>query len=232
MADYKLAWDQDTERLYETGVKHGVLFPKTGTNGAYTAGVVWNGLTSVNENPTGAEANPIYADDIKYLNLVSVEEFEGTINAYTYPDEFMQCDGSLGVLDGVYIGQQTRREFGFCYTTTIGNDAEGTDYGEKLHIVYGALASPSSKEYSTISDDPEAIEFSWDFTTTPVEVVYDDVTYKPTATLVIDSTKVDETKYKALKQILYGTAATTSPEAAAIDARLPLPAEVFSTLAS
>lgn len=208
----KLVWDQTGERLYETGVKYGVLYVQEGT--AYPNGVAWNGLTAVTESPSGAEATPLYADDIKYLNLMSAEEFGATIEAYTYPDEFMVCDGSASLLDGVYIGQQSRKAFGMCYRTTIGNDIENNEYGYKLHLIYGALAAPSEKAYATINDSPEAITFSWEVTTTPVNVTG----YKPTASITIDSTKVDAAALAALEAVLYGTESE--------EARLPLPDEV------
>jgi hypothetical protein len=195
----RIKWDAEGERLYETGVKNGVLFVKNGKT--YKTGVPWNGLTAVTESPSGAEASPLYADDIKYLNLVSLEEFGGTIEAYTYPDEFAECDGSAAIVDGVYVGQQKRSEFAVCYKTTVGNDSDGTDYGYKLHIVYGCLASPSEKAYNSINDSPEAMTFSWEFTTTPVEVA----DLKPTSCVIIDSTKVDKTKLKALEDKLFGT---------------------------
>lgn len=213
----KLVWDQIGERLYETGVKNGVLYP-TDANGAYSKGVAWNGLTSISENPSGADSNPIYADDIKYLDLRSKEEFGATIEAYTYPDEFAICDGSAELTDGVMIGQQTRKPFGLCYRTAIGNDVDFDDHGYKLHIVYGATASPSSRQYQTINDNPEAITFSWEVTTTPVNVEGK----KPTATLVIDSTKVGEEGMTALKNVLYGTENS--------DPRLPLPDEIVSII--
>lgn len=212
----KIIWDATGERLFETGVKNGVLYPML--NGAYPMGVAWNGLTSVTESPSGAEATPLYADDIKYLNLMSAEEFGATIEAYTYPDEFALCDGSAQIASGVTIGQQARKVFGMCYTTTIGNDVDGNDHGYKLHIIYGALASPSEKAYSTINDSPEAITFSWEVTTTPVNVTG----FKPTASLCIDSTKVSEAKLQQLKDILYGSAAA--------DPRLPLPDEIASLI--
>lgn len=214
----KLQWDQDSERLYETGVSHGVLYPKTGLNGAYANGVAWNGLTSVSENPSGGEPNPIYADNIKYLNLRSVEEFGGTIEAYTYPDEFAVCDGTATLAPGVYASQQTRKPFGFCYRTLIGNDEQGTDYGYKLHIVYGAETNPSQRQYQTVNESPEAMTFSWDFTTTPIPME----NYKPIACITIDSTKANETKLTTLEGKLYGTDNS--------DAYLPLPDEVISTL--
>ncbi len=208
----KLVWDNTGERFYETGVKNGVLYPQV--SGAYPKGVVWNGLTAVTESPSGAEATPLYADDIKYLNLMSNEEFGGTIEAYTYPDEFAECDGSAALATGVYIGQQARKAFGFSYRTVLGNDVDNNDYGYKLHLVYGALAAPSEKAYATINDSPEAITFSWEFTTTPVNVTG----FKPTASITIDSTKVDAEKLAALEAILYGTESE--------EARLPLPDEV------
>ena len=211
----KLVWDKTGERLYETGVKQGVLY-LLGSGGTYTKGVAWNGLTNVTESPSGAEATPLYADDIKYLNLMSTEEFGGTIEAYTYPDEFAECDGSASLTNGVYIGQQARKTFGFCYRTTLGNDVDNNNYGYKLHLVYGALASPSEKAYGTINDSPEAITFSWEFSTTPVNVTG----HKPTASITIDSTKVDAEKLAALEKILYGDDADST------EARLPLPDEV------
>lgn len=219
----RLVWDKPTERLYETGVRMGVCYPQ-GENGTYPKGVAWNGLTSVTESPSGADANDIYADDTKYLSIRSREEFGATIEAYTYPDEFAVCDGSVEVTPGVMIGQQTRKPFGLCYRTAIGNDTKFDDYGYKLHLIYGATASPSDRQYQTINDSPEAISFSWELTTTPVEVEG----YKPTAILTIDSTQVDETKLKALEDILYGTDAADGQEAT--EPRLPLPAEVIQKL--
>ena len=213
----KLVWDQTGERFYETGVKQGVLYPQ-GIDGTYPTGVAWNGLTAVTESPSGAEPTPIYADDIKYLNLLSTEEFGATIEAYTYPDEFAQCDGSAEIATGVMIGQQSRKVFGLSYKTTLGNDTDGNDYGYKLHIIYGALAAPSEKGYATINDSPEAITFSWEVTTTPVSVTG----FKPTATITIDSTKVNAAKLAALEAILYGD--TTN------EARLPLPDEIATLM--
>lgn len=210
----KLVWDQVGERLYETGTKKGVLYPFE--SNAYAKGVAWNGLTAVTESPSGAEATAIYADDIKYLNLRSAEEFGATIEAYTYPDEFAECDGSAYIAPGIKIGQQKRKMFGFSYTTTLGNDTEGDEHGYKIHLVYGATASPSEKSYQTINDSPEAITFSWEVATTPVEVKG----FKPTATLEIDSTKVDADKLTALEDILYGTENA--------EPRLPLPDEVVA----
>lgn len=215
----KLVWDQTGERFYETGVKNGVLYVQDGT-GAYPKGVAWNGLTAVTESPSGAEASPLYADDIKYLNLMSAEEFGASIEAYTYPDEFAECDGSAALLEGVTIGQQTRKTFGLCYRTVLGNDTDNNDYGYKLHLIYGALAAPSEKAYATINDSPEAITFSWELTTTPVNVTG----HKPTATVIIDSTKVDEAKMKAIEDILYGSASE--------EARLPLPDEIVEIMSA
>ena len=208
-----LVWDAAGKRFYETGVKKGVLYVQD-NKGAYPKGVAWNGLTGVTESPSGAEANPIYADDMKYLNLYSAEEFGATVEAYTYPDEFAECDGSAELTAGVTIGQQKRKAFGMCYRTVLGNDVTGEDYGYKLHIIYGAMASPSEKAYATVNDSPEAITFSWEVTTTPVNVVG----MKPTASLVIDSTKVDASKLSALETILYGSEN--------VDPRLPLPDEI------
>ena len=216
----RLKWDQTGERLYETGVKQGVLYIPTG--GVYSKGVAWNGLTAVTESPSGAEVTALYADDGKYLNLMSAEEFGATIEAYTYPDEFAACDGSKELADGVTIGQQARSTFGLCYKTTVGNDTEGNDHGYKLHIIYGALASPSEKAYSTINDSPDAVTFSWEVTTTPVNVTG----AKPTASLVIDSTKADPTKLTALEDILYGKDASSGSSSQAVEPRLPLPDEI------
>lgn len=215
----KLVWDQAGERLYETGVKKGVLYVQDAT-GEYPAGVAWNGLVGVTESPSGAEPTPIYADDIKYLELMSAEEFGATIEAYTYPDEFAACDGSADLAVGVSIGQQTRKAFGLAYQTTLGNDTEGVDHGYKLHLIYGAKASPSEKGYQTINDSPEAITFSWDVTTTPVAVTGK----KPTASITIDSTKVDAAKLAAFELIIFGDVATP--------ARLPLPDEVATLFAA
>lgn len=215
----KLVWDKTGDRLYETGVKNGVLYIPTA--GVYSKGVAWNGLTAVTESPSGAEATVLYADDTKYLSLMSTEEFGATIEAYTYPDEFAACDGSAELADGVMIGQQKRSTFGLCYKTTIGNDTEGNDHGYKLHIIYGALAAPSEKAYASINDSPEAITFSWEITTTPVNVTG----AKPTASLVIDSTKADPSKLAALEDILYGKDGEPGNEP-----RLPLPDEIKSLM--
>lgn len=217
-ASQALVWDKTGERYYETGVKNGVLYIPTG--GVYNKGVAWNGLISVTESPSGAEATPLYADDIKYLNLMSAEEFGATIEAYTYPDEFAACDGSAELTPGVTVGQQARQTFGMSYKTTLGNDVDGSEHGYKLHLIYGAMAAPSEKPYSSINDSPEAITFSWELTTTPVNVTG----MKPTASIVIDSTKVDKSKLEAFEKILYG-----SEQAAA---RLPLPDEIKTLLAA
>lgn len=208
----KLIWDKTGDRFYETGVKQCALYVQV--SGAYPKGVAWNGITGITESPSGAESNPMYADDIKYLDLISTEEFGATIEAYTYPDEFAECDGSASIATGVSIGQQSRKTFGLCYKTVYGNDVEKNDYGYKLHIIYGAIASPSEKEYASINDSPEAITFSWEISTTPVEVTG----FKPTATIVIDSTKVNDEKLKALEEVLYGSESQ--------EARLPLPDEI------
>lgn len=213
----KLVWDETGKRYYETGVKQGVLYPQ-GTNGAYTKGVAWSGITAVTENPSGAESNPLYADDIKYIDLRSAEEFGATIEAYTYPDEFAVCDGSAEIAPGVTIGQQTRKAFGLSYKTTLGNDTEFNDHGYKLHIIYNATASPSEKGYQTINDNPEAITFSWELTTTPIAVTG----YKPTASLTIDSTKTTAAKMQAIEDVLYGTAQN--------EPRLPLPDEIITLM--
>lgn len=217
----KLKWDQAGEKFYETGVSNGVLYPLT--KGAYPEGVAWNGLTAVNENPSGAEATPLYADNIKYLNLMSAEEFGATIEAYTYPDEFGVCNGEAELATGVSIGQQARKLFGLSYQTKIGND-QNNDLGYKIHLIYGALAAPSEKAYATINDSPEAITFSWEISTTPVEVEG----FKPTASLVIDSTKVDADALTRLKNVLYGTDGSQGTEGTT--ARLPLPDEVLSII--
>ena len=214
----RIVWDKTGERYYETGVKMGVLYPIQ-EGGVYTKGVAWNGLTAVTESPSGAEATPLYADDIKYLNLISNEEFGATIEAYTYPDEFAECDGSAALSAGVMIGQQARKTFGLCYRTSLGNDVDGSDYGYKLHLVYGCLAAPSEKSYSTINDSPEAITFSWEVSTTPVNVTG----FKPTSQITIDSTKVQKEKLTALEDILYGK---NGEGPTATEPKLPLPDEI------
>ena len=213
----KIVWDAVGEHIFETGVRNGVLYLKD-ESGAYNTGVAWNVLTSVSESPEGAEPTDLYADDIKYLTLMSAENFKATIEAYTYPVEFEECDGSATIANGVVIGQQARKPFGLCYRTAIGNDTDGNEHGYKLHIVYGCQASPSEKQYSTINDSPEAITFSWEVSTTPVNVTGK----KPTATLIIDSTKADKAKLTALEAILYG-AESTEP-------RLPLPDEIATLM--
>ena len=213
----KIVWDAIGEHTFETGVRNGVLYLKD-SDGTYNTGVAWNGLTSVSESPEGAEATDLYADDIKYLTLMSAENFKATIEAYTYPVEFEECDGSATIAKGVVIGQQSRKPFGLCYRTAIGNDTDGNEHGYKLHIVYGCQASPSEKQYSTINDSPEAITFSWEVNTTPVNVNGK----KPTATLIIDSTKADKAKLTALEAILYGSEST--------EPRLPLPDEIATLM--
>ena len=219
----KLTWDNSGERLYETGVRNGVLYPMA--NNAYPQGVAWNGLTAVTESPSGAEETALWADDIKYLSLRSAEEFGGTIEAYTYPDEWAECDGSATLVKGATIGQQPRKVFGLCYRTVLGNDTELEAHGYKLHLIYGCTASPSERAYQTINDSPEAITFSWEFTTVPVKFTVgegnDAVTYT-TSCVTIDSTKADATKLKALEAILYGGENT--------EARLPLPDEIKTLL--
>lgn len=213
----RLVWDQTGQKTYETGVRKGVLFPQS-SEGTYPKGVAWNGLTGVNEAPSGAEATAIYADDAKYLSLTSAEEFGATITAYSSPEEFDECDGSAEIADGVSIGQQERKPFGFCYNTVIGNDTKKNNYGYKIHIIYGATAKPSAMDYKTINDSPETIEMSWEISTTPVTVA----NMKPTATIVIDSTKADPEKLKALEDIIYGSEDTES--------RLPLPDEIATLM--
>lgn len=213
----KIVWDAIGEHTFETGVRNGVLYLQ-GVEGTYNTGVAWNGLTSVSESPEGAEATDLYADDIKYLTLMSAENFKATIEAYTYPVEFEECDGSATIAKGVVIGQQPRKPFGLCYRTAIGNDTDGNEHGYKLHIVYGCQASPSEKQYSTINDSPEAITFSWEVNTTPVNVNGK----KPTATLIIDSTKADKAKLTALEAILYGSEEQ--------EPRLPMPDEIAALM--
>lgn len=220
----KLVWDKIGERLYETGVDRGVLYPQS--SGTYPKGVAWNGLTKVSESPSGAEATALYANNRKYLNLYSAEDFGGTIEAYTYPDEFGECNGEGELVAGVSLAQQTRKPFGLAYRSIIGNDTELNKYGYKLHLVYGAMASPSEVERNTVNDSPEAATLSWEFTTTPVEVTG----FEPTAHLVIDSTKVDKVKLAALETILYGTDAASGGSGTGADPRMPLPDEVAELL--
>lgn len=199
----KLVWDQAGQKFFETGVSNGVLYVSDG-QGGYLKGVAWNGLTSVAENPSGAESNPVYADNIKYLNIISAEEFGATIEAYTYPDEFMECDGSAQVVAGVNIGQQARKSFGISYRTRVGNDVAGDNLGYKIHVIYNCQAAPSGKTYSTVNESPEAITFSWEVTTTPVPVEG----FRPTATIVFDSTKLEAEKMAAVENALYGGASS------------------------
>ena len=213
----KIVWDESGKRTYETGVRKGVLYLQD-AQGAYTKGVAWNGLTAVTESPSGAEPTALYADDIKYLELFSAEEFGATIEAYTYPAEFEKCDGSASLGTGVTIGQQDRATFGLCYRTVLGNDVKGSEFGYKLHLIYGAKAKPSEKGYQTINDSPEAITFSWEISTTPVNVAG----FKPTACVTIDSTKIEPEKLAQIETLLYGD---TSAEA-----KLPLPDEIATIL--
>jgi len=208
----KLVWDQSGQKLYETGVRMGVLYPQV--SGAYPKGVAWNGLTAVTESPSGAEETALYADDTKYLSLRSKEELGATIEAYTYPDEWAACDGSADLAPGVTLGQQKRQSFGLCYRTVLGNDEDKDAYGYKLHILYGGSASPSEKNYQSVNDSPEAITFSWEISTVPVTVEG----FEPTALITIDSTRVNKTQLEALEKILYGDTDT--------EARLPLPDEI------
>ena len=217
-----LTWDDIGTRFYETGVDHGVLYIPN-ASGVYLNGYAWSGLTAVNESPSGAEPNPQYADNIKYLNLISAEDFGATIEAFTYPDEFTQCDGTAEPVEGVTIGQQPRKSFGFSYRTKKGNDVAGPDLGYKIHLVYNAMAKPSEKSYNTVNDSPEAITFSWELSTTPVPVgTIGGVEYKPTALLVADSTKIAAAKMTELEKLLYGDA-TNNP-------KLPKPAEVIQLI--
>lgn len=221
----KLTWDVDGERTYETGVKQGVLYVRNSA-GLYPKGVAWNGLTSVTESPSGAEPSSLYADDIKYLTLLSTEEFAATVNAYTYPKEFEACDGYKEIAPGVVVGQQTRSVFGMCYKTVLGNDTDLDDHGYKLHIIYGALAATSEKAYETKNDSPNAIEFSWSISTTPVKVTG----AKPTASITINSTTVDAAKLAKLEEVLYGKDPTTPDGSDGVDPRLPLPDEIAEML--
>lgn len=225
MASKKIVWDQVGERLYETGVSKGVLYPMK--NGAYSAGVAWNGLTAVNETPSGAEPTALYADDIKYLNIMSTEEYAATIEAYMYPEEFEECDGSKSIAPGVVIGQQNRTSFGLSYVTKIGNDTDGSDHGYKIHLVYGCLASPSERGHATVNESLEAMTLSWSVSTTPVEVpvlVDGKKTFKPTSTVVIDSTKVKAAELTKLEDMLYGSETA--------DPKLPLPEELATIFTS
>lgn len=220
----RLKWDQTGQKYYETGVEHGVLYVQSSDDGTYPEGVAWNGLINVSEKPSGGEPSPIYADNIKYLNLMSTEEFGASIEAYTYPEEFEDCDGSKEIAPGVYAGQQTRKIFGMAYKTNIGNDVDGDSHGYKIHLIYGCLAAPSEKGYATINDNPEAITFSWEVSTTPVAVKG----AKPTASIVINSTKTTPEKMKIIEDILYGTDGGDGTDAKV--ARLPLPDEIVELL--
>lgn len=218
----RLEWDKTGERIYETGTDRGVLY--VASNGTYPTGVAWNGLTGVDENPSGAEANAQYADNIKYLELRSAEDFGATVTAYTYPDEFEQCDGSAEPTEGMYIGQQARKMFGMSYRTKIGNDVDGDEHGYYIHLIYGATASPSQRSYKTVNDSPEPIEFSWEVTTTPVNITG----YKPVAHIRINSTKADPEKLAVLESVLYGANAEGNAEGRT--ASLPLPDAVKTIL--
>lgn len=229
----KLKWDETSKRFYETGIDKGVLYVYDDVTKDYPNGVAWNGLTSISENPSGADANAIWADNIKYLNLIANEDFGATIEAYTYPDEFAVCDGSASAISGVMVGQQARKMFGLCYRTRIGNDTEGDSLGYKLHLVYGCKASPSSKSYNTVNDSPEAMNFSWEIATQQIEMgTVNGVDLRPSATIVIDSTKFTteplKAKLAALEDVLYGT--DDGEETTGEPAKLPLPAEVFAML--
>ena len=213
----RLIWDEVGQRFFETGVKNGVLYVQD-NDGSYKNGVVWNGLTAVTESPSGAEETPLYADDVKYLTLRSAEEFGATVEAYTYPEEFEQCDGSAAIAAGVTIGQQARRAFGLCYRTSVGNDIQGQNFSYKLHLIYGCTVAPSEKSYSTINDNPEAITFSWELSTVPVPVEG----FSPTASLVIDASKVDEGKMELLENALFGDESN--------EAKLLLPNEIMEML--
>lgn len=226
----RIKWDQTGEKTFETGVDHGVLYPMV--NGAYPKGVAWNGLITVTESPSGAENTALYADNIKYLNLKSAEEFGATVECYTYPDEWAACDGTKELATGVLVGQQARQSFGLCYRTRIGNDTDGDSHGYKLHLIYNASASPSEKSYGTVSDSPEAITFSYEITTTPVAFTTtgsDGETYQPVASITIDSTKADSTKLKALEEILYGK---DGESGTGVDPKLPLPDEIVTLFAA
>lgn len=221
----KIVWDKIAERFFETGVQKGVHYLAQ-PDGTYGKGVPWNGLTGISESPSGAEPTALWADNIKYLTLISAEEYGGTITAYTYPDQFAECDGSAEVAPGVYIGQQNRKVFGLCYRTEVGNGVDGNEHAYKLHFIYGAQVSPTDKEHSTINDSPEAIEFSWEFSTTPVNVTG----FKPTASMELDTRNVDKDKLTALEEILYGKDPTTEGGSDGVEPRLPLPDEIIALM--
>lgn len=221
---FALTWDAAGERLYETGIDRVVLYPQT-SGGTYSTGVAWNGVTAVNENPSGAEATDLFADNIKYLSMRSAEQFGATIEAYTYPDEWAECDGSATIATGVVAGQQPRKSFGLSYRTLVGNDTDSNDHGYKIHLIYGGTAAPSAKNYQTVNDSPEAITFSWEISTIPVAVTG----FKPTAHIIIDSTKADATKLATLEALLYGTPGTGGT--GGTDPTLPNPDTVISTMA-
>lgn len=223
----RLSWDEVGQRLYETGVDRGVLYLFNPLTGLYDSGFAWNGLVSVSESPSGAEVSPQYADNIKYLELVSAEELGGTIEAFTYPDEFAECDGSVEPEPGVFLGQQARRRFGLVYRTKLGNDSVGDDYGYKLHLIYGARANPAERAYTTVNDSPEALTFSWEITTSPVSVTG----HKPVSQLTVVSTDVLPADLTELENILYGTESTDGGVTPGTDPRLPLPDEVLSLMA-
>lgn len=225
----KIVWDKTGERLYEVGVDHGVFYP-TLASGAYGKGVAWNGLINVTESPSGAEASPLYADNMKYANIISAEEFAATIEAYMYPDEFAECDGSVEIMPGMYAGQQARKMFGFAYRTLLGNDVELNNYGYKLHLVYGCLAAPSEKGYGTISDSTEPSTLSWEISTTPVAInaVINGKKLNPTATLTFDSTKFSAEFMAKLEEVLYGKDESAEGAGDAVEARLPLPDEIIA----
>lgn len=230
----KIKWDQTGEKLYETGVRNGVLYTQN-ADGTYATGVAWNGLTSVSESPEGADPNDLWADDIKYLTLRSAENLNATIEAYTYPDEWMECDGSKSIVPGVIVGQQTRKPFGFIFTTTVGNDTEMSDHGYKIHIIYNATASPSERGYETVNDSPEAITFSWEIATTPIDIpTTGGVVFKKSAEIIIDSTKFNtsalEAKLTAFENYIYGVDADASQSIEASDPTFPTPAKVIELL--
>lgn len=243
MADYAIKWDEQGEKLYETGTRMGVLYPYDETQNWYGDGVAWNGLTAVSESPSGAEETALYADDQKYLSLYSAEEFGATVEAYTYPDEWAECDGSAEIIPGMTVAQQNRKSFAMCYRTVLGNDTLGEAYGYKLHLIYGARASASDKSYATINDSPDAITFSWEIKTTPIDLkIPGNANLKRSACITIDSSKfagtASKAKLEALEQILYGTAAVEADAehnisaADAVPGRMPTPAEVYNTLSA